>query len=193
MLGQLKCAGLRSRLMTAEIDSIVTALSGNFIGTDDAVAWAQEAGATDRHIVNHRLNMKGNAMPRLSTPPKERAAFAAAAKERAKARKTNNALNEPTNNEFPMTDRKSWAPTEEEFRERIAAFNQERGATLGGSTTTKNATPTENTAKEDDAAEIDQLKASAAAIIASKNVLDLFAAEFSRVIAGERTNGKLLT
>ena len=106
-------------------------------------------------------------MPRLSTPHKERAAQAEAARERAKSRK-------------------SWAPTEEEFRERVAAFNQERGATLGGSTTT------ENTAKEDDAAEIDQLKASAAAIIASKNVLDLFAAEFSRVIAGERTNGKLL-
>jgi hypothetical protein len=40
--------------------------------------------------------------------------------------------------------------------------------------------------------EIAQLKASAARIIASKNVLDLFAAEFGKVIAGEKTNGKLL-
>ena len=45
MLGQLRCAGIRARLMTAEIDSIDVALRGNLITTDDAIAWLHEAGA----------------------------------------------------------------------------------------------------------------------------------------------------
>jgi hypothetical protein len=44
VLAQLKCAGLRARLMTAEIDSIGVALRGDFIDTDDAIAWLNECG-----------------------------------------------------------------------------------------------------------------------------------------------------
>jgi hypothetical protein len=43
----LRCASIRSRLLTAEIDSIGTALSGNFIDPDTAVALAFEIGAID--------------------------------------------------------------------------------------------------------------------------------------------------
>jgi len=50
VLAQLRCAGLRSRLLTAEIDSITTALSGDFIDTDDAIAWAHEVGALNLTI-----------------------------------------------------------------------------------------------------------------------------------------------
>lgn len=42
LLAELKCAALRSRLVTAEIDSIGCALRGNFISTDDAIAWLEE-------------------------------------------------------------------------------------------------------------------------------------------------------
>lgn len=44
LLAQLKCAGLRARLMTAEIDSIDVALRGNFITADDAIAWSDDCG-----------------------------------------------------------------------------------------------------------------------------------------------------
>ncbi|HEY3029109.1 MAG TPA: hypothetical protein VGJ68_02880 [Bradyrhizobium sp.] len=44
VLAELKCAVLRSRLMTAEIDSINAALRGNFITADDAIAWLDECG-----------------------------------------------------------------------------------------------------------------------------------------------------
>jgi hypothetical protein len=44
ILGQIRGASLRSRLLTAEIDSIGVALRGNFIGPDDAIAWLDEAG-----------------------------------------------------------------------------------------------------------------------------------------------------
>ena len=44
VLAELKCAALRSRLMTAEIDSINAALRGNFITADDAIAWLDECG-----------------------------------------------------------------------------------------------------------------------------------------------------
>ncbi len=45
LLAELRCAALRSRLMTAEIDSIGTALRGDFITADDAMAWLHECGA----------------------------------------------------------------------------------------------------------------------------------------------------
>lgn len=45
VLAQLACAGLRTRLQTCEIDSIATALRGNFIDADEAIAWAHEIGA----------------------------------------------------------------------------------------------------------------------------------------------------
>lgn len=51
--------------------------------------------------------------------------------------------------------------------------------------------PAEAEAKAE-TAETRQLRRSADHIIASKNVLDLFAGEFGKVIAGEQTNGKLL-
>jgi hypothetical protein len=44
LLAELKCVSLRSRLVTAVIDSIGPALRGNFISTDDAIAWLEESG-----------------------------------------------------------------------------------------------------------------------------------------------------
>jgi hypothetical protein len=44
ILAELKCAALRSRLVTAELDSIGVALAGNFITEDDAIAWLDECG-----------------------------------------------------------------------------------------------------------------------------------------------------
>ena len=38
-------AALRSRLVTAQIDSIGVVLRGNFITEDDAIAWLDECGA----------------------------------------------------------------------------------------------------------------------------------------------------
>ena len=45
LLAELKCAAIRARLLTAEIDSIEVALRGNFISADNAIAWLHEAGA----------------------------------------------------------------------------------------------------------------------------------------------------
>jgi len=42
ILWQLRCAGIRARLLTTEIASIDAALRGNFITTDDAIAWLDE-------------------------------------------------------------------------------------------------------------------------------------------------------
>jgi len=42
VLAQLQVAGLRLKLLAVEVDSITTALGGNFISADDAVAWAHE-------------------------------------------------------------------------------------------------------------------------------------------------------
>lgn len=44
LLAELKCAALRSRLVTAEIDSIGVALRGDFITEDEAIAWLHECG-----------------------------------------------------------------------------------------------------------------------------------------------------
>ena len=44
LLKQLTCAGLRAKLMVAEIDCVTVALEGDFIGTDDAEMWLHEAG-----------------------------------------------------------------------------------------------------------------------------------------------------
>jgi hypothetical protein len=44
MLAQLRCASARTRLIVCEIDAIGTALKGNFITADDAVAWLAESG-----------------------------------------------------------------------------------------------------------------------------------------------------
>jgi hypothetical protein len=52
--------------------------------------------------------------------------------------------------------------------------------------------PTEEKETKTETTEIKQLRLSADHIIASKNVLDLFAGEFGKVVAGEQTNGKLL-
>ena len=45
VLAELRCAGLRARLLVAGIDSIDTALRGNLIDADGAIAWAHEIGA----------------------------------------------------------------------------------------------------------------------------------------------------
>jgi hypothetical protein len=47
MLAQLRCAGLRARLIVTEIDSISVALRGNFITPDGALEWLRDAGALD--------------------------------------------------------------------------------------------------------------------------------------------------
>ena len=39
ILAELTCAGLRTRLLSAEINSIRTALNGAFITADDAINW----------------------------------------------------------------------------------------------------------------------------------------------------------
>lgn len=44
LLAQINCAGIRARLLVSEIDCIGVALSGGFIGTDDAMTWLGEAG-----------------------------------------------------------------------------------------------------------------------------------------------------
>lgn len=44
LLAELACAAIRTRLLSAEIDSIRTALRGAFISPDDAIAWLHEAG-----------------------------------------------------------------------------------------------------------------------------------------------------
>jgi hypothetical protein len=45
VLAQLECAGLRSRLMTCEIDTISTALRGRLIDVDAAIEWLSDLGA----------------------------------------------------------------------------------------------------------------------------------------------------
>ena len=45
VLAELKCAGLRARLLVADIDSIDVALRGEFIDADGAIAWARDIGA----------------------------------------------------------------------------------------------------------------------------------------------------
>jgi hypothetical protein len=55
--GQLRCAGMRARLLTAEIDSIAVALRGNFITTDDAIAWLHEVGALGLVAVSSALTL----------------------------------------------------------------------------------------------------------------------------------------
>jgi hypothetical protein len=45
VLGQLRCASLRSRLQTCEIDAIVTGLNAGLVSVEAAVAWAGEIGA----------------------------------------------------------------------------------------------------------------------------------------------------
>ena len=101
-----------------------------------------------------------------------------------------------------MTERKSYAPTEEEFNARVASMNKEDAENKGPIPYTPRSNgPTppgkdgaagpeiKEKGTENEAAKIER---SAAHIIASKNVLDLFAEEFSKVIAGETVNGKLL-
>lgn len=44
LLSELRCAAIRTRLMTAEINSIGVALRGNFITTNDAIEWLHECG-----------------------------------------------------------------------------------------------------------------------------------------------------
>ena len=78
LLGQLNCASLRTRLMTAEIDSISTALRGGFINSDSAMNWLHEAGGLDpdvvRNIVGIIIKKKERAMPRLRPHPEDRKA-----------------------------------------------------------------------------------------------------------------------
>ena len=42
ILAQLKCAGVHSRLITAEIDGAVASLAGGFIDTAAAIGWLDE-------------------------------------------------------------------------------------------------------------------------------------------------------
>ena len=45
LLAELACAAIRTRLLSAEIDSIGVALRGALITPDDAVVWLSEVGA----------------------------------------------------------------------------------------------------------------------------------------------------
>jgi hypothetical protein len=55
ILAELACAAARTRLLTTEIDSIGVALTGNFITTDDAIAWLDEAGGLDLIAVSSAI------------------------------------------------------------------------------------------------------------------------------------------
>jgi len=44
LLAQLRCASVRSRLLTAEIDSIGVTLRGNVLSVEDAIKWADDLG-----------------------------------------------------------------------------------------------------------------------------------------------------
>jgi hypothetical protein len=55
LLGQLTCAGIRARLLTAEIDTIRVALRGNFITPDGAIEWLHEAGGLGLVTVSSAL------------------------------------------------------------------------------------------------------------------------------------------
>jgi hypothetical protein len=44
VLAQLECAGLRARLLVADIDSAAVALRGGFIDPDTAMEWMGEIG-----------------------------------------------------------------------------------------------------------------------------------------------------
>ena len=112
-------------------------------------------------------------MPQPSTPHEDRAKKAAEAKKRAAAKKA-------------AAD--AW--------ERIAIFNREnpQRSRNGGQPVDINTgkDPAEETETKPETAETKQFRRSADHIVTSETVLDLFAAEFGKVIAGEETNGKLL-
>lgn len=57
LLAELKCASIRARLLTAEIDSIGVALRGNFIAADAAVAWLHDAGGAGLISVSSALTL----------------------------------------------------------------------------------------------------------------------------------------
>jgi hypothetical protein len=44
ILAQLRVASARAKLVGVEADSIITALSGDFINADAAIAWAHDVG-----------------------------------------------------------------------------------------------------------------------------------------------------
>jgi hypothetical protein len=44
VLAELRCAALRSRLVTAELDTIGVALKHNLVTPEDAVRWLHEVG-----------------------------------------------------------------------------------------------------------------------------------------------------
>ena len=47
VLAELRTAALRSRLQTAELDMVGTALRGGLLGPEDAIAWLDELGHAD--------------------------------------------------------------------------------------------------------------------------------------------------
>ena len=55
VLAELKCAGLRARLLVADIDSIDVALRGEFIDVDSAIAWANESVRPRLHVGGHHV------------------------------------------------------------------------------------------------------------------------------------------
>jgi hypothetical protein len=126
-------------------------------------------------------------MPRLSTDHDLRPAKGAGQKERAAAKKAVRKAQEI---------KESMAAADAQAEEYVRTGNipmRNNGASKPTepppATGNDGVADPETKDTEDEAAEIER---SAAHIIASKNVLDLFAAEFGKVIAGEQTNGKLL-
>ncbi len=60
LLAELKCAALRSRLVTVEIDWIEVALRGNFITEDEAIAWLHQSGGL-QFIAVPRIELEATA------------------------------------------------------------------------------------------------------------------------------------
>lgn len=60
ILGQLRCAALRSRLQATEADTITTGLVAGLVSVDHAVEWAAEAGV-------HLITTSSTAITHLST------------------------------------------------------------------------------------------------------------------------------
>jgi hypothetical protein len=125
-------------------------------------------------------------MPRESTAPEDRPTKAAEAKERAAQRKAATDAWERIaayNRENPPRMMKTAKPAADEYIASNGGANDDVSATIS---------PTEEKGTKTETVETKQFRRSAGDIIASKNILDLFAKEFGKVIAGEESNGKLL-
>jgi hypothetical protein len=131
-------------------------------------------------IGDHKDKKEERTMPRLSTAHEDRQAKGDEAKARAAARRAAEDQRIADHNK----ENGHWTETPKPVASKYIApdTNDEVSAAIS---------PTETEAKTE-TAETKQLRRSADHIIANENILDLFAKEFGKVIAGEESNGKLL-